>query len=151
MIEIKKVVEEDIDRIIEIENESIEPAWTHGMLLGEMYRDDTHFELAHETGKILGFFVLREISGESELLQIAVAKDARRRGIGGILMSACLDRACKSRISQIYLEVRSKNNAALSMYKKHGFINAGLRKNYYVHPDDDAIIMTKNLPAGAEK
>ena len=151
MIEIRKALESDIDRIIEIENESIEPAWTHGMLLGELYRDDSFFELALENDKILGFFILREISGEGELLQIAVTKAMRRRGIGNILMSACLDRAAKGGISQVYLEVRAKNEAALSMYERHGFISAGRRKNYYVHPDDDAIIMTKKIPAGAEK
>ena len=150
MIEIRKAAEADIDSIIEIENEAITPAWTHGMLLNEIYRDDAHFELACEGAKIIGFYILREISGESELLQIAVAEAARRCGIGGELMKACLVRALKNRISKVHLEVRSKNGAAISMYEKHGFINAGKRKSYYTQPEDDAIIMTKKIPAGAE-
>ena len=148
MIDIRKAAEADIEKIIEIENESITPAWTHGMLLSEMYRDDAHFELACEGSKVWGFFILREISGESELLQIAVAKTSRRRGIGGGLMEACLAVALKNGISQVYLEVRSKNEAAISMYEKHGFIKAGRRKSYYTQPEDDAIIMTKKISAG---
>ena len=151
----RAAAEEDMPRILEIERESISPPWTHGGLLSEILSDDSFFELAErgdsfelEDGSrvpplqtILGFVILRRIADEGELLQIAVDSEYRRRGIADTLIESALGWAHDCGISKIYLEVRKSNNAAIKLYKKHGFKRAGIRKDYYIEPIEDAVVM----------
>jgi len=145
MIELKSANEDDIERILEIERDSISPPWTHGALLGEIYRDDAFFAVAAEGGDIIGFIILRGIADEGELFQIAVDKDARRRGAADMLMDAALDWARKNALRTIYLEVRKSNEAAIALYTKHGFKQTGRRKDYFTDPVEDATLMEKSL------
>ena len=160
---IRQAEEEDIERILEIERESISPPWTHGALLSEIYRDDSFVAVAVTArggsvavaeyeprsvppcSPIQGFVILRRVADEGELFQIAVGKAARRTGIADALMAAALRYAGKSSLRSIYLEVRKGNAAAFSLYKKHGFNQLRQRKDYYNDPVEDAIVMMKDL------
>ena len=146
MIQIIAAAEADIPRILEIERASFSPPWTHGALLGEIYGGDSFFALATEDGVIIGFCVLRRISGEGELLRIAVDASARRRGAADLLMNAAIGYAEQSALGAIFLEVRQSNAAAIALYKKHGFKQAGIRKNYYTQPAEAAVVMKKEWP-----
>ena len=158
MIIFSAATEEDIPRILEIEQESIFPPWTHGALLGEIYREDTFFAVArprHAESTItldsyppppcIGFIILRRISDEGELFQIAVDKTARRGGVADMLMDAALKYADESGLLSVYLEVRKSNDAAICLYKKHGFESVRQRKGYYDSPVEDAVVMVKLL------
>jgi len=145
MIKITSAMEEGIPRILEIEQASISPPWTHGALLSEIYRDDSFFALAVEDDIIVGFCILRRMADEGELLQIAVDALARRRGVGDLLMKAELDYAREIPLRAVYLEVRAGNEAAIALYKKHGFVAAGRRKDYYTQPVEDAVIMAREI------
>jgi len=137
-------MEEDIPRILEIEQEAISPPWTHGAFLSELYNKDSYFSLAVDPGsRIIGFVVLRKIADESELLKIAVDKAHRRQGVADSLLSAALDWARARGSGSIFLEVRESNAAAIGLYKKHGFFSAGVRRNYYTEPVENAIIMKR--------
>ena len=72
MTEIITAREEDMPVILQIEHESFSAPWTHGALLGEIYRDDSQFTLATENGTALGFCILRLVGDEAELFKIAV-------------------------------------------------------------------------------
>jgi len=161
--------EKDIPRILEIEQEAISPSWTHGALLSETYRDDSFFAVAvnadsdlrrgnveglapdvvlkagnesKESGKILGFVILRKTSeDEGELLQIAVDYDARRSGIADMLIRSALAFADEKEIKSVFLEVRISNISAISLYKKHGFSAIRTRIDYYSDPVENAIVM----------
>ena len=130
-------------RIIEIERESISPPWSIEALLGEIRRDDSFFALAAENATVFGFVILRNMADEGELLQIAVGKAHRRRGIADLLMKAALFHSEESSQSAIYLEVRESGEAAINLYKKHGFRQIGSRKNYYSQPIENAIMMAR--------
>ena len=93
------------------------------------------------TCNVLGFVILRRIADESELYQIAVDKAHRRRGLAAGLMSAALAWAGSCGINAVHLEVRESNDAAISLYKKHGFIQTARRKGYYSDPTENAIMM----------
>ena len=142
---VRAASEADIPRILEIERDAIAPPWTHGSLLSEIYSVDSFFALAVVTDGISGFIVLRRAADEGELLQIAVDTAGRRQGVADALMAAALDWARDADIGSVYLEVRKSNEAALSLYKKHGFAYAGARKNYYTDPTEDAVIMALQL------
>jgi ribosomal-protein-alanine N-acetyltransferase len=86
---------------------------------------------AVEGESLLGFAVLQFAAGEAEILSIAVARQARRRGVASAMMDAAIAIAQKKLISCIYLEAAEGNNPALKLYGKFGFAVFGQRKNYY--------------------
>ena len=132
-------------QILEIEQYSITPPWSHGGLLSEIYNEDSFFSLAVHMGKVLGFVMLRRILDEAELLQIAVGKSVRRQGIADMLMNAALLWAKENGVKTVFLEVRKTGDAAISLYRKYGFSPVRIRKNYYDQPKEDAVVMEKNI------
>jgi [ribosomal protein S18]-alanine N-acetyltransferase len=101
-----------------------------------------------------GFLVGRAVAGEAEVLTIAVAPQARRRGIGAKLLARFLYQARLRGADEAFLEVAAGNTAALALYRAQGFADAGLRRSYYRHPGgraEDALILRRALakPAGA--
>ncbi len=93
-----------------------------------------------ETDGLQGFLVARADGGEWEIENIAVAGNARRRGIAGQLLDELMDRARKEGATAIFLEVRESNRAARALYRKWGFREDGRRKNYYREPEEDAML-----------
>lgn len=151
MICVAEATEDDMPRLLEIEREAISPPWTEGALLSEIYREDSFFAVAvcqendaRPPAVTLGFVILRRAGDEGELFQIAVDNAARRQGAADILMGAALDYASEKSLSSVFLEVRKSNEAAIRLYKKHGFETVRRRKDYYSDPVEDAVIMVKN-------
>jgi len=148
MVSIIPATENDIQRILEIEQEAISPPWTHGALLSEMYKKDSYFIVAVDerlSPAIVGFAILRCVGDDGELLQIAVDKAQRRGGVGDLLMIAALEYARENALNSVFLEVRRGNTAAVGLYKKHGFNSVRIRKDYYSDPVEDASVMVKPL------
>ncbi|KAB2883119.1 MAG: GNAT family N-acetyltransferase, partial [Albidovulum sp.] len=75
-----------------------------------------------------GFLIGRALAGEAELLTLAVAPDARRRGTGTALVAAFLDRAVAAGAERAFLEVSADNAAARVLYARAGFAEAGRRR-----------------------
>ena len=94
-----------------------------------------------EDGALLGYAVLSTVLDEGNLDNIAVAPEARRRGIADALLSA-LTAFGREHLACLMLEVRSSNAPAIALYEKHGFAAVGRRKNYYELPKEDAVLMT---------
>ena len=139
--------EADMPRILEIEQEAISPPWTHGTLLSEIYREDSFFAVARQVCQeksppvTLGFVILRRIADEGELFQIAVDRAAQRSGVADMLMDSALNYASENALASVYLEVRKSNEAAINLYKKHGFKSVRHRNEYYNDPVEDAVVM----------
>ena len=93
-----------------------------------------------EDGKLQGFLVAQTIGGEWEIENVAIAPDARRRGLGTRLVGELLDMARAQRASAVFLEVRESNRAARALYEKWAFVESGRRKQYYRAPDEDALV-----------
>jgi len=148
MVGIIPATENDMQRILEIEQEAISPPWTHGALLGEMYKQDSYFVVAVDerlSPAVIGFAILRCVGDDGELLQIAVDKAQRREGAGDLLIMAALEYAREKALNSVFLEVRRGNTAAVGLYKKHGFNSVRTRKDYYSDPVEDAVVMVKPL------
>ncbi|MDO5139983.1 MAG: ribosomal protein S18-alanine N-acetyltransferase [Eubacteriales bacterium] len=90
--------------------------------------------------RVAGFGLLRCFD-DAEVVRIAVRGEYRREGIGSRLLEGLISEAKRRRVSGIFLEVRSSNLAAVSMYRRAGFTEEGIRKNYYSSPAEDALIM----------
>jgi ribosomal protein S18 acetylase RimI-like enzyme len=88
---------------------------------------------------LAGFLVIRDtVPGqEAEILNLAVAPASRRQGIAAALLHHARDNSA----AQLWLEVRVSNSAARAFYATQGFLETGLRPNYYQEPGEDAIVM----------
>ena len=96
-------------------------------------------------GTVAGFLVLSSVLDEAEILEVAVAASERRKGIASELMSEVFDWCGQNGIMHIFLEVRESNSAARAYYKKYGFVENGVRKNYYRDPVENAVLMSKDF------
>jgi ribosomal-protein-alanine acetyltransferase len=90
--------------------------------------------------EIQGFLVAKAVAREWELENIAIAASSRRQGLAVRLLTEFLDLIRRENAECVYLEVRQSNRAALALYKKLSFIEAGRRPSYYQHPQEDAIL-----------
>ena len=84
------------------------------------------------------------------ITNVAVRPECRRQGIAGKLLQVFLDFAQGNHLAFLTLEVRASNYDAIALYGSRGFRSVGRRKNYYEHPKEDAIIMTKEFAYGVE-
>lgn len=97
-----------------------------------------------------GFLLGRAVAGEAELLTIAVAPEARRRGLGRKLVARFLYQAQLRGAERTFLEVAADNPAAIALYESSGFQQAGTRRGYYRTPTGqriDALVLARDLPA----
>ncbi|MBE6876491.1 MAG: ribosomal-protein-alanine N-acetyltransferase [Ruminococcus sp.] len=91
-----------------------------------------------ENQNVVSFLTASCILDTADLTNIAVAPEYRRQGIAGMLLKELCARIGKV---SLFLEVRESNLPAREFYQKHGFEQVGIRKNFYQHPDENAILM----------
>lgn len=97
-----------------------------------------------------GFILIRSVADEAEILTLAVDPAARRRGVGARLVREGAAEAAARGATRLFLEVADDNPAALALYARAGFTEAGRRRGYYARPEggrQDALILALNLPA----
>jgi len=137
----------DIDAIAAIEAECFSEPWSAQAFADVLYREDVILLVADIGGedKIVGYVCMYMAADEGEITNVAVKSDCRGRGIAGGLMDDLISRAKDHAIEMIFLEVRESNAPAIALYKKNGFEQNGLRKNFYRNPTENAILMAKDL------
>lgn len=144
---VRPALDRDLPRLLELQAASPEAAqWSQeqhrSALAGEI---PLRCLVAEWGGRVEGMIVFRgPVAGESEILNLAVAPEQRRRGIGGVLVRA----ACEQP-ADLFLEVRRSNLGGIAFYCRCGFEQVGCRKDYYRDPPEDAIVMKR--AAGAER
>lgn len=97
-----------------------------------------------------GFVLMRAVADEAEVLTLAVRPDARGRGLGRRLLAGGVAQAEAQGAGRVFLEVAEDNAAALALYRRSGFAEAGRRPGYYARPDGsrrDALLFALNLAA----
>jgi ribosomal-protein-alanine N-acetyltransferase len=78
-----------------------------------------------------------------------VATDARRSGIGALLLDGAIAAVRRSDVDTLYLEVRDSNAAARALYASRGFVEVGRRREYYRKPKEDALVLRLDLAPAA--
>lgn len=144
-IEIRVADPEDIFSIYEISTLCFPISWSITSIKGEL-TSNTHarYVVAVENGAVVGFAGLWMIVDEGHITNIAVHPDSRRKGIGVLLMDKLMSISKNENLIGITLEVRKSNLSAQGLYKKFGFVEEGVRRNYYSDNGEDAIIMWKH-------
>lgn len=134
---------EDFEELYALETACFGNSWTREMLRAELENPLTVLVCERVDGKIAAFAFGRVVVDEAELFQIGTLPEYRGRGLAKSLLER-LHGEMKDRGAAVcFLEVRSRNNAAIALYEKSGYEHISVRKNYY--PDDDAIVMRKEL------
>ncbi len=137
----------DLDEMLPIEAESFTAPWTRKMFEGELRGNSfARFLLARESsegrpGKLAGYLCYWIVFEELRLMNLAVAPEARRRGLGTWLVRQAVEEARQTTGQRALLEVRASNKAARALYGNLGFRETGQRRRYYVDPVEDAVLM----------
>jgi ribosomal-protein-alanine N-acetyltransferase len=92
-------------------------------------------------GRLLGYAGLSVTGAEADVHTLAVAGSAQRRGVGTALLRALVDEAAARGARSLVLEVRAGNQAAIELYRRHGFERIAVRRGYYQPEGEDAWIM----------
>lgn len=132
--------------VAELERLCFSTPWNEAMLEEELYNDTASFLVAEgPDGTVAGYAGLHVILDEGYIDNVAVRPDQRRQGIADRLLEVfCRFGAAHLRF--LTLEVRPSNTAAVALYEKHGFREAGRRRDYYDAPREDALLLTKEFP-----
>lgn len=138
--------DEDLDAVAALEAESFTNPWTREMLERELRTSDVArvYVLRLPAYRVAAFCACWLLDDELHINTIAVHPDLRRRGLATALMTRLLAIAAAEGACRAMLEVRRSNTAALRLYERMGFHVAGVRRNYYTHPDEDALLLTRS-------
>lgn len=142
-VKIVPMTADHLDEIAALERACFSRPWTKEMLKEELDNACAAFLVAEDNGKVVGYAGLQVVLDEGYIANVAVDPDYRRRGIASKLMQVYIDFAQANKLAFLTLEVRPSNMAAIILYGRLGFRSVGRRKNYYEHPKEDCIIMTR--------
>lgn len=139
-----------LDEIAELERICFSVPWSRNMLAEELDNACAAFLAAvDETNRVVGYAGLMVVLDEGYITNVAVHPDFRRRGIAQKLLDVFENFAKANKLAFLTLEVRESNYGAIALYGSRGYRGVGRRKNYYEHPKEDAVIMTREFGDGA--
>lgn len=145
MIEIVLMNESHVAPIAQIEKLCFSDPWSENSIAYELTGRLSYWLVALDGGEVVGYIGSQSVLGESDMMNVAVHPDHRRKGIAEKLIAA-LSEGLKERGNvALTLEVRASNEAAIALYDKLGFAQVGRRPNYYRNPKEDALILRKAL------
>lgn len=120
--------------------------WSEDAFFMELDNPNARFIVAQTPdGLVLGYLGLHHVLDEGYIANIAVDPLFRRQGIASALLADAETFARAAGLSFLTLEVRQSNAGAQALYRNHGFLPVGVRKQYYRDPREDAILMTYQL------
>lgn len=138
------MVLQDVDEVLALEHSVYPHPWTRGNFLDSLSSGYSAWTVRDGRGELAGYFLLMMAVDEAHLLNVAVAAQLQRAGLGRYLLDKIVACARGLSMSSILLEVRPSNLRALKIYRQFGFSEIGRRKNYYPAHDalrEDAIVM----------
>ena len=140
------LVHEHLSQAAEIERLCFSDPWSEKML-AEHLANPCSLTLAavDGVGRLLGYVGLLAVVDEGYITNVAVRPDCRCQGVASSLLQALEARGRARNLTFLTLEVRQSNAPARALYEELGYLQAGLRRNYYENPPEDAVIMTKTL------
>jgi ribosomal-protein-alanine N-acetyltransferase len=143
---VRAATEADLAAIHVIECASFGDPWTLEGFRDLVDHPRAKMEVAVDAdGEVLGYAVAWYVADESEIANIAVAPAARHRGVGSVLLDRILRAAAEFGAHSVFLEVRESNAEARKLYAARQFEVAGKRTKYYQKPEEDALIMRREL------
>ena len=118
-------------------------AWHEQSVASELENDLSFWLVAVDGEAVAGYVGSQTVLGETDMMNVAVHPDYRRRRIAEMLILALVEALKERKSHWLMLEVRASNEPAIKLYEKLGFSEVGRRKNYYRNPREDALILRK--------
>ena len=143
MIEIVEMNANHVPQVAELEKMCFHDPWSEASVASELGNPLSLWLVAVDGEKVVGYVGSQTVIDMTDMMNIAVHPDFRRRGVAKMLVERLVD-ALKDRQSRcLILEVRAFNTGAQLLYEILGFVQVGIRKNYYRNPKEDALILRK--------
>ena len=125
-------------------------AWSHDLIAQDFAAGGRRYRGIVEAGELVGYAVYGFDGDAFSLMNLAVVDEARGRGLGRAAMADLLAEARRLGVPDVWLEVAVTNDAAIALYRAHGFTEVRVRKRYYQPEGVDALVMRRDLSAEAE-
>lgn len=134
-----------ISRMAEIEALCFSDPWSRESLAEELENPCAVYYICEIDGQAAGYVGTRQLLDQWEIVNVATDPAYRRRHIATRLLEWLLRDAREGEAETLWLEVRESNAPARRCYERLGFVNAGRRKNYYENPEEDALVMVREI------
>ena len=141
-MKIIKMERDHVPQIAGLEALCFPDPWSENSIATELANPLSCWLVAVDDGRVAGYVGSQTVIDETDMMNIAVHPDYRRRGIARQLVDALIHDLKLRGSHRLTLEVRASNEAAQKLYESLGFTQTGLRKNYYRNPKEDALILT---------
>ena len=135
----------DTEQVEKIEKQIFSIPWSQKSFEDACQSNDNIYLVCEMNGQIAGYCGLWTVLGEGNITNMAVSGGFRRLGIAEALMKEMEKRGMSKNVVTYFLEVRKSNKAAVNLYKKMGYVQIGVRKNFYEKPVEDALVMSKTI------
>ena len=143
----------EIPSALSIEEQNSDYPWSHGQLITSIENSNNLCYCLSLKGKTVGYLIAMLTLDSADILNIGIDPDFKRQGHGTALLNHLIEELRKRDIGEILLEVRAGNKPAIQFYKRQGFEEISVRKNYYTKNSknqshrEDGIIMSIKIPS----
>ena len=140
---VRVATEADLGGIVAIEQEAFSDPWSlesFRSLLSQLAL------VAGDGDEVAGYIIALWAGDESEILNLAVLPEQRRRGVERSLVEEAVERLVADGVRMVFLEVRESNEGARAFYEGLGFRHVGRSPRYYNRPREDALVLARELP-----
>ena len=147
LMHLRKMRYEDLAAVLEIESKNYNFPWSEGIFKDCLKSMNYSCWICEELGVIVGYSIVSMAAGEAHIMNICVDPGVQKQGVGSKLLENMIKLANK-KAETIFLEVRPSNKVAISLYKKRGFNEIGIRKGYYPSANggkEDAVMLALDL------
>ena len=143
---ITEMIEKHVAQVAELEKICFgSAAWSENSIASELKNQLSLWLVALDGETVAGYVGSQTVMDESDMMNVAVHPDHRRKRIAEKLVVELVEALKKRESHCLTLEVRASNEPAKALYEKLGFVQVGLRKNYYRNPKEDALILRKEF------
>ena len=132
-----------VAQIANLEKLCFSDPWSENSIASELDNKLAFWLVATEADRVAGYIGSQTVMDETDMMNVAVHPDYRRKGIAEALVNTLVENLQKLGSHCLTLEVRASNTPAITLYEKLGFSEIGRRKNYYRNPREDALILRK--------
>ncbi len=138
---ITELTESMLPALLELEQACFSSPWSRNMFLGELKNPNAYYKVIVKDMLPIAYMGMWVVADEGQITNIAVHPDVRKKGLASWLLEEFIGFAKQKELAFLTLEVRRSNEAAKSLYKKFGFVEVGMRPNYY-EQKEDALLFT---------
>jgi len=142
---IRDMLDKDILAVARLDADSFSSPWSIESFKSELSKENCIYARVANCNEVVGYSISWRVADELQVGKINTEVNLRRKGIGRQLLQDIVDHAVHRHLRIIFLEVRRSNEAAFQFYSRAGFEAAQVRKNYYSNPDEDALVLKKEL------